>query len=231
MNNIYIGYDPREVTAYRVCVESLRAHVKEPGSLSIQPVNSRLLGAKYRRPESKRDGRLWDEISNAPMSTEFSIARFFVPAMQRTGWALYCDCDFLWRAPVDELFELRDPKCVVQVVKHEVDHGTAVKMDNQIQTSYARKNWSSLMLFNCDMFTELDDWVTYCNSARGLDLHQLHWAGASVGGLPVNWNWLEGVSPDMEDIKAVHYTRGTPDMKGYESSAYADEWRSYAPRR
>ena len=39
-----------------------------------------------------------------------------------------------------------------------------------------------------------------------------------IGALPADWNWLE------REPKAVHYTRGTPNMPGYEESAFAPRW-------
>jgi hypothetical protein len=60
-------------------------------------------------------------------------------------------------------------------------------------------------------------------------LHRLLWLeDDAIGGLPDTWNWLEGFSDPAIDPKLVHYTRGTPDMPGYEDSAYADEWYAIA---
>ena len=49
-------------------------------------------------------------ISDAPMSTEFSISRFLVPALAKEGWALFLDADMLARANLMRLFELADPR-------------------------------------------------------------------------------------------------------------------------
>jgi hypothetical protein len=224
---IFIGYDPREAAAYRVCIASLREHTSVP--LDIAPVNCRLLSPLYNRPHSRRAGVLWDDISDAPMSTEFSLARFMVPHVARRGPALFVDCDFLFRADVSVLFELFDPRYAVQVVKHEVTHREGEKMDGQKQTSYARKNWSSLMLMNCDYHLAPD----YVNAARGLTLHQLDWAEPyGIGELPREWNYLANVSPPLDNPAAVHFTLGTPDMPGYENAygRFGDEWREYASR-
>lgn len=232
---IYIGYDPREVEAYRVCIASLRAHAE---GFEVFPVNSRLLGALYTRPETKKDGVRWDVISGAPMATEFSIARFFVPLMAQTGPALYCDCDFLWRSSVHELFALFDSRYAVQVVQHPADKAGDIvsdgwirkgtKMDGQVQTAYPRKNWSSLVLWNCGH--PAHGWIKsaeYLNTRPGRDLHQFKWlTDAEIGALPLEWNWLADVSEAMTP-KAVHFTLGTPDMPGYETAPYADEWRRY----
>lgn len=227
MNVVYVGYDAREADAYRVCCASLRAHARE--RMAIQPINSRFLGSSYYRPEVRKNGVRWDVISNAPMATEFALARFFVPMVERSGWALFCDGDFMFRAPVEELFALADPKYAVMVVKHKQgDTGTA-KMDGQVQTSYDRKNWSSLMLWNCAHPASQNLDVGLLNSVPGLYLHQFTWMHSDqIGELPLRWNWLEGISDPSVEPAAVHFTRGVPSMKGYENSAYADEWRQYA---
>jgi hypothetical protein len=213
-----------------VCIASLRAHARE--SFAVQPINSRLLGSIYYRPEKRHgDGTRWDVISNAPMATEFSIARFFVHHLQRNGWALYCDCDFLFRAPVEELFALADPRYAVMVVKHPEFSGGGVKMDGQRQTSYPRKNWSSLMLINCGHPAVQSLSVRALNETSGLSLHQFLWASEDdIGALPFEWNVLVGVSADYPAPKAAHFTLGVPSMKGYEDQPFADEWRSYALR-
>ncbi len=222
---VFVGFDSREPSAYRVCVSSLLAHASRP--LSIHPIvepHVRATGL-YRRAHERRDGRLWDVLSQAPMSTEFALTRFLVPQLAAGDWALFCDCDFLWRADVHRLFELADPAFAVMVVPHRQEVGSAVKMDGQVQTAYHRKNWSSLMLWNvrhpkhAALPEALAGWA-------GRRLHGFEWLDdADIGFLPEAWNWLEGHSSPQIEPLVVHHTRGTPDMAGYEQVAYADEWR------
>lgn len=233
---VFIGYDGREQRAYEVALRSLRAHAAE------QPQVTPLVAAHLRgeglywRPEEFRDGVRFDVISNAPMSTEFALTRFLVPALcDFEGWAVFCDCDFLFRADIGELFALADPAKAVQVVQHNYAPLEGSKMDNQPQAAYPRKNWSSLILWNCShpahRTLDLDD----INRVPGLKLHAFWWlADALIGALPAQWNALvlraEGsaLRTQVENPSAVHFTLGTPDMPGYEHSEYADEWRSYA---
>lgn len=222
---VFVGFDPREVDAYQVAVHSLRAHC--PGA-RVEPLllpHLRGLGL-YRRPHERRDGGLWDVISGAPMATEFAITRFLVPHLARTDWAIFCDGDFLWRADIGALAALADPRCAVMVVPHDYRPMEAMKMDGQVQTRYARKNWSSLMLWNCrhPAHARLPELV---NRWAGRRLHAFEWLDdAQIGHLPEAWNWLEGHSSLAIDPKAVHFTRGTPDMAGYEAVDFADEWRA-----
>jgi hypothetical protein len=228
---VYVGYDSREVNAYRVCVSSMRAHASVHPL--IMPVSATMLGAAYRRPTEMRGGVRYDTISGEPMSTDFSLARFFVPAIARRGWALFCDCDFLWRGDVNELFERADSRYAVMVVKHKHVGSDSIKMDNQPQTYYHRKNWSSLMLLNCDAHECQALTPDVLNTATKHWLHGFNWVfdDDRIGSLDLTWNWLAGISPPMPHPpgpKVVHHTLGIPEMKGYEDVPYADEWRKYA---
>jgi hypothetical protein len=97
-------------------------------------------------------------------------------------------------------------------------------MDGQIQLAYPRKNWSSLVLWNClhPAHSVLPELV---NTWTGRRLHGFEWLDDKlIGALPEAWNWLEGHSSPALDPKAVHFTRGTPDLPGYGEVAYAGEW-------
>lgn len=223
--NVFIGFDPRESDAYSVCIRSMKARTK--ADLMVHRLDLKILRDRnlYTRYHEIRDGRLWDIISGAPMSTEFAISRFLVPALcEFRGWAVYCDCDFLWRADIAELFALAREEYAVMVVKHFYNPTTELKMDGQLNQSYPRKNWSSLMLFNCAH--PANQWLSpeRVNCLPGRDLHGFCWlAESEIGQLPIEWNWLN-IEP-----KAVHFTNGTPVMPGYENAAYADEWRGHLP--
>lgn len=219
---VFIGHDPREQDAYDVCVASLYKHASI--TLDIQPISRLTLGPLYTRPTDRADsGQLWDGISNAPMATEFSLARFWTPLLaDYEGWALFCDCDFMFRADVAELLSLADDSYALMVVKHFYDQKTGVKMDGRIQTKYNRKNWSSLMLMNCGHSGNLALNMPMLNTVTGKYLHQFEWLqDRDIGQLPFEWNWLN------LNAKAVHFTNGTPSMAGHEVQPYADEWRSY----
>jgi len=225
----YVGYDVREENAFEVACASIARHASRPVRIEAVGMGVAAHRGLYWRPTELRPGadgaqQLWDVISDAPMSTGFSFARFLVPLLAHyTGWAVFCDCDFMFRADIAKLFALADPRYAVQVVKHHYVTGLdAVKMDGQANPSYARKNWSSLMLFNCEHPANKILTAEFVNAMTGRDLHGFVWLEDHlVGGLPFEWNWLE-----LEPL-AVHFTRGTPDMPGYDGVAYAREYRSY----
>jgi len=180
----------------------------------------------YTRPTSRRDGRLWDDISEAPMATEFAISRFLVPHLASDGWALFVDGDVLARKNMDRLFEHADPAKAVMVVKHQFSPPAGLKMDGQAQLPYARKNWSSVCLFNCDHPANKALTIADINNLPGRDLHRFCWLPDElIGQLDVKWNWLVGHSDPAVDPVIVHFTDGIPTMPGYENCAFADEWQ------
>lgn len=227
---VYVGFDAREALAYRVCCESLRKHSPD---VLIQPISRSLLGGLYTRPTSKRGDVLWDDISNAPCTTDFSIARFHAPHLAQTGLIAFCDCDFLWRDAIEPLFEIgkANPDKAIHCVQHDYTPVEGVKMDRQPQTVYPRKNWSSMVLWNLDHPSNqpLVQSAHAANTLTGSQLHRFVWLeDEEIGELPLYWNWLEGVSQDLQDPIAVHFTRGVPSIPGYEDSKFADEWGAYA---
>lgn len=227
---VFIGYDARERLAWQVCCASLQARARTPVEVAAIG-REQLVGAGlYTRPQAERNGLQWDLISNAPCSTDFAIARFWTPLLAgRAGWAIFCDGDFLWRADVHKLFELADPRYAVMVVPHVYSPPEVSKMDGQVQTRYRRKGQSSLMMLNLAHAGTQRMTPHMLNTWPGRDLHAFGWLKDSeIGALPEAWNWLEGHSPMSIEPAAVHFTRGTPDMSGWEFTSYAEEWNAYA---
>jgi hypothetical protein len=226
--NLYVGFDLRMADPFMVAVRS--AIEKAGYALDVKPLLLPYLQAvgDYTRLLSIRDGVMWDEISDAPMSTQFAISRFLVPYLEGySGFSIFCDSDFMFRADLGSIAKEHDlSKYAVMVVKHDYAPADTTKMDGQVQTQYPRKNWSSFIVFN--NAHPSNRWLTpeVVNAVPGRDLHRFCWLeDHEIGELNVEWNWLEGHSPDTINPKAVHYTRGTPDMAGYENAPFADEWR------
>jgi hypothetical protein len=223
--SIWVGYDARETEAFVVCRRSLRRHA--PGV----PIHALVLdelkdAGLYRRPTSTRDGRLWDDISDAPMSTEFAISRFMTPKLAGAGWALFMDCDILARANLSALFAQCDDKYAVMCVKHaNYTPPDQIKMDGQLQTLYERKNWSSVMAFNCEHKANRKLTVDMINTVPGRDLHRFCWLkDKEIGALDPKWNFLVGVSDPDIDPGLVHFTSGGPWFANYRDVPYAGEW-------
>lgn len=212
MIRVFIGYDSHEVAAYHVLAQSILHHASEP--VTIAPVKRSLLekGRHYMRPRG------------ASESTEFSMSRFIVPHLcGYSGFALFIDCDMMFRDDIAKLWALRDGSKSVMVVKHDYAPKSAMKMRGAMQLVYPKKNWSSVMLFSCGLCGTLTP--DYVNEASGLELHQFKWTQDElIGELPATWNHLVGEYDYDPDAKLVHWTLGGPWWSEFSDVEYADEW-------
>lgn len=235
---IWIGWDPRpiEVQAYTVARSSIVRRLNQPASVRALVLDDLRDRGLYRR-EMTRDaeGRLFDTISEATCATEFAISRFLVPTLARQyqrpvgdeRWALFVDGDFLARGNVAAMLDEADSSKAVMVVKHDYRPPETTKMDGQAQQLYARKNWSSAMLFNVDHPANDALTVDVVNALPGRDLHRFCWLDDSeIGELRPEWNYLVGWTKGVADPKLVHFTTGTPALPGHEDDEFADEWRA-----
>ena len=211
---IYIGYDSREKVAYDVCKFSIEKRASMP--VNIQPLDLSKL---------KRRGLYW-RAEDPLASTEFTYSRFLTPYLNNfTGCAMFVDCDFLFLTDIWELLEQFDQTKAIQCVQHDYKPTEATKMDGVKQTNYPRKNWSSLMLFNCEHYTCTQLTVDVTNTQTGKYLHRMEWAkDDEIGELSHLWNYLEGWYPSDGSPKAVHYTRGGPWFKDYQNVDWGKEW-------
>jgi hypothetical protein len=227
---IWIGYDPREAEAFAACRLSVRQHLNQPIPVRGLVLSDLKAKGLYTRETITKDNGLWDVISEAPMATEFAISRFLVPALSKTGWAVFMDCDMLAMANIGSLFRL-DPSKAVYCVKHKYEPKNTTKMDGQLQTFYRRKNWSSFMVFNCDHPSNAVLTPEFVNSLPGRDLHRFCWLkDKEIGSLDPAWNFLVGHSDPSIKPKVIHWTNGGPWFKEYENEPFADEWRKQRDR-
>ncbi|PPR48009.1 MAG: hypothetical protein CFH19_00098 [Alphaproteobacteria bacterium MarineAlpha5_Bin9] len=214
--SFFIGYDPKEDIAYRVCKQSL---IKN-SSLEINVMALKL----YELISRGFYKRSIDPLA----STEFTYSRFFVPfLMDYNGWAVFCDCDFLFFQDVEKLFKELSNDKAIYCVKHEYTPKEKHKMDGKTQTIYPRKNWSSFIVFNCSHPSNKKLNIEELNSQTGSYLHQFKWLDDSeIGSLDEKWNWLEGWTSQHNKGKpyAVHYTRGGPWFTEWQDVEYAQEW-------
>lgn len=227
---IWVGFDKREVASFAVTCHSVRRRL----TLRI-PVRGLVLdnlkrdGLYHRESELRRINDTlvtWDLISDAPQSTEHANARFLTPFLAESGWALFMDGDMLALDDVSMVFEGLDPAKAVYCVKHRQVPDYQVKMDGQVQTVYARKNWSSFVIFNKSHAANKALTVEMINTLPGRDLHRFCWLTDDlIGELDPSWNYLVGHTQGVTKPRVVHFTDGTPDMHGYEASEYAGEWR------
>ena len=215
---VYVGFDSREAIAYDVCAHSILTRTRTP--VTVQPL---------KLDELRRRG-VYNRAHDPLQSTEFTYTRFFVPYLAGyAGWALFCDCDFLWLGDVAGLLEYTSMEKALYCVQHNYEPKEKTKMDGAVQTAYPRKNWSSLMLLNCDHPAVKSLTPEIVNRQTGAYLHRMQWAkDDDIGALPTEWNWLEGWNekPATGTPKAVHFTRGGPWFSDWGHVEYGDLWRA-----
>lgn len=213
---MFIGMDSRQGPAYDTCFLSIRDHSK----IDIEPIS--LINVA-------NNGLYWREPSGE--STEFAFSRFLAPYLKGSyGYAIFCDSDFIWQCDPHELLNYIEPNNAVSVVKHNIsaDQIKPLKMDGQKQRWYPKKNWSSLMVFNCDHpFTKRLTPSTVSEAPAGY-LHEFQWCHDDlIGSIPHTYNYLVGYYHDIANPKAIHYTDGGPWHPGYENVQFADKWNVY----
>ena len=214
--NIFIGYDSREKIAFHVLSQSIIENSTIP--VTITPINLKNIKNFYNRPKAKKH------------STEFSISRFLTPYLSNyKGYSLYLDCDFIVLEDVAKLVKLvsRNKKKSLWCVKHK-DYipKDKIKFLREKQIPYAKKNWSSFMIFNnakCKILTP-----RLVKKATGLYLHQFKWTKDKlIGSLPKNWNILVGEQKFPRKINALHYTLGGPYFKKHSRCQGSKYWFKY----
>lgn len=207
---IFIGFDPREAIAYHVCTNSIIRHSTQTVSLTPLALNNL---SNYK--EKHTDG-----------SNHFIYSRFLVPyLMEYKGWALFLDGDMLLRDDISKLWDLRDDSKAVMVVKHDYKTRMPVKYLGAKNEDYPRKNWSSVILWNCGHEANKSVSPDFIQNATGAQLHRFTWLDDNlIGNLPVAWNWLPDEFGSNINAKLLHFTLGTPCFHDFATSPMADEW-------
>jgi hypothetical protein len=95
---------------------------------------------------------------------------------------------------------------------------------------YPRKNWSSLILWNCEHPRNKVLTPDFVDDHSGSDLHRFTWLPDSlIGELPKQWNVLVG-EQDNPNAKIAHYTLGIPEFFHYKDCDHSKPWHSTRSR-
>ena len=214
---VFVGYDPREDIAYQVCKHSILT--KQPGA-DVRPLVQKEL----------RDAGWYTRPADKLASTEFTFTRFLVPELANfKGWAVFMDCDMILTTDIKELFDQADDKYAVMCVQHDYTPKEGMKMDGQKQTVYPRKNWSSVVLFNCahPSNARLTQDMVNDPELNGAYFHRFSWLkDEEIGELDHTWNYLVGVYDDIETPKLIHYTEGGPWFENYRNCEFSGLWKN-----
>lgn len=209
---VFIGYDTKETIAYHVCANSVIRTSTQP--VSITPLALHTLN-QY--TEKHTDG-----------SNQFVYTRFLVPfLMNYAGWAIFIDGDMVVKDDIVNLWNLRDESKAVMVVKHNYKTTASKKYLGSSNKDYLRKNWSSVILWNCSHPSNLALSPSTISQSTGSQLHQFSWlTNDKIGELPIEWNWLPDELGTNTNAKIIHYTLGTPCFNEYQNTAMSEFWHN-----
>ena len=208
---IFVGYDTNSPIVYHTCVNSIIRLSSQP--ISIIPLSLNLLKGY---DKNQIDG-----------SNQFTYSRFLVPSlMEYQGHAIYIDGDMILQNDISQLWNLRNTKYAVQVVKHNyVTKSTKKYLDNKNE-NYPCKNWSSVVIWNCSHTKNNLITPNFVKNSSGAQLHRFTWLdhNIDIGELPIEWNWLSDEFGENEKSKLIHYTLGSPCYTKFSQTSMSDKW-------
>jgi len=207
---VVVGFDQRESIAYHTFTQSIIEKCSIP--LIIMPLAMNTLKG-YKETHTDK-------------SNDFIYSRFLTPYLNNfKGWAIFADGDMICQADIKELWDLMDESKALQVVKHDYKTKAKKKYLGNVNEDYPKKNWSSLILWNCSHPKHKILTPEFIASQTGKYLHRFSWLDENeIGELPKEWNWLAIEYPENKNAKLIHYTLGTPCFKEYKESDMADIW-------
>jgi lipopolysaccharide biosynthesis glycosyltransferase len=208
--NITVGFDQRESVAYHTFCQSIIGHSSLPVSFTPLAINT-----LHEYNETHKD-----------RSNDFIYSRFLTPYLnQYQGWAIFADGDMVCQADIKELWDLKDESKALLVVKHDYQTKAHQKYLGNINENYPRKNWSSVILWNCKHPKHQILTPDFIANQTGKYLHRFSWLDDSdIGELPKEWNWLAIEYPENKKAKLIHYTLGTPCFKKYSDTEMSGIW-------
>ena len=210
---LFVGFDPREAVAYHVFCNSIIQNTSVP--VQITP----LVLSQLQEFNERHDDR----------SNDFVYSRFLTPYLSDfKGWAIFADGDMVCQGDLKELIDMIDPSKAVMVVKHDYQTKATQKYLGNINENYPRKNWSSVILWNCNHPKHKILTPGFVSKQTGKFLHRFSWLDdQDIGELPLEWNWLASEYRVNREAKLIHFTLGTPCFKDYRNSDMADIWYHY----
>lgn len=208
MIKLFVGYDPREAVGLQVFIQSVLERSSAP--VSITPLTGH----------------------RGSGSNAFNLSRFYIPYLCKfEGYAIWMDgADMLLRRDLIDLNAWEGSPYPVHVVKHEYETkhprkyvGTELEADNE---NYPRKNWSSVIYWNCGHSSNRCLTRAYVQKQSGRYLHRFLWLeDEEIKPLPATWNHLIGEQEHDQDASVAHFTLGIPGFAHYASAPFAEEWR------
>lgn len=211
---IFIGYDAREAEVFHVCVQSILMNTKIP--VQIIPLNLEQLKSVYTEEHSDN-------------TNYFIYSRFLVPFLCNfESSALYIDGDMVVRGDLKDLMVLNDRSSAVNVVKHNYKTKKNIKYMGTKNEDFPRKNWSSVIIWNCDHDKNKILQPELIKKSSGKFLHRFEWLDDNeINELPREWNWLCDEYGENNSAKLIHYTLGAPCFNAFKDTPMAEEYNKY----
>ena len=212
---IAVGIDQRESAVYHTFCQS----VIESSSVPVMfiPLSENLL--KF---DGQQDG------SNA-----FIYSRYLVPWLFgfQDVTAFFFDGDMIVNDDIADLLQCVDESKAVSCVQHDykTKHtrkyiGSPMESKNE---DYPRKNWSSVLHWNCGHPRNKILTKGFVANAGGRMLHRFEFLkDDEVGELPKRWNWLVGEYEENSNAACHHYTLGAPGFEHYDHCDNSRRWKS-----
>ncbi len=216
MIRIAIGYDEREAIAYHTFCQSILEKSSQP--VAFTPL---VLSSLPTYTEKHKDG-----------SNSFIYSRFLTPSLYDfSGWALFADGDMICKEDISILWGMRDDSKAVLCAKHDYKSKVSEKYLGNKNQDYPRKNWSSLVLWNCGHISNRILTPNFVQNQSGAFLHRFSWLNDDqIGSIDLTWNWLTTEYPENYQANLLHYTLGTPCFEDYWAAEMADEWHAVHER-
>ena len=207
---IVVGFDQRESVAYHTFSQSIIEKSSLPVAFIPLAINT-LKGYKE---------------THTDKSNDFIYSRFLTPFLNDfVGWVIFADGDMICQGDIKELWDLKDDSKAVMVVKHDYQTKALKKYLGNKNENYPRKNWSSVILWNCSHPKHKILTPDFIAKQTGAFLHRFSWLEDSeIGEIPKEWNWLAIEYPENKNAKLIHYTLGTPCFKEYKNTDMSEIW-------
>ena len=209
MIHLFCGYDERESIGFAVFAHSVIARATQP--VALIPLSS---------------------MGMAEGTNTFTKSRFLVPyLMGFKGRAIFVDAsDMLMRGDVAQIDAQFSSDFAVQVVQHK-DYQTRNRVKyvgtgmEAVNKDYPRKNWASVMLFNCEHPVWQDMTPATIAATPMAELLSLEFCGEDVGMLHPKWNRLVDEGQPSSG-KVLHWTAGIPAFERYRDAPAAELWEA-----
>jgi len=207
---LVVGFDQREAISYHTFCQS----VLEKSSIPVRFIPLAENTLQFYRENHKN------------ISNRFVFSRFLTPyLLDFQGMAVFADGDMVCQTDIAELAALFDPAKAVQVVQHNYQTKSARKYLNNTNINYPRKNWSSLVIFNCSHASNRILTPSYIEEKDGAHLHRFGWLpDEEIGALPVEWNTMTTLQPKSYITPLARRASRITAIPQYRNAAMSDVW-------